>query len=182
MPGLTSPGEIKPPIFWTQQQVIRVYGLGLSKLKRGAHILYILDEPTNGLHLADIERLLECLNRLVDAGHTVVVIEHHLDVIKVADHVIDLGPEGGNRGGHVLFCGSPEDLVRVPESHTGHYLRSYLTGPEEAARAVAPADGCPGSLIPAVPSPAAARVRVPRSVRGVQRVDSAGRSPARVAR
>jgi len=98
----------------------------LGKLKRGAHNLYILDEPTTGLHLADIQRLLDSLNRLVDAGHTVVVIEHQLDVIKTADHVIDLGPEGGARGGNVLVSGTPEDVVRCELSHTGRFLRPYL--------------------------------------------------------
>jgi excinuclease ABC subunit A len=98
----------------------------LSKLKRGGSILYIFDEPTTGLHLADIERLLECLKRLVDAGHTALVIEHHLDVIKTADYVIDLGPEGGHNGGEVLFTGTPEDLAREPRSYTGQFLAHHL--------------------------------------------------------
>jgi excinuclease ABC subunit A len=98
----------------------------LGKLKRGAHNLYILDEPTTGLHLADIQRLLDSLNRLVDAGHTVLVIEHQLDVIKTADHVIDLGPEGGAQGGNVLVCGTPEEVARCEMSHTGRFLRPYL--------------------------------------------------------
>ncbi len=98
----------------------------LSKLKRGGRILYILDEPTTGLHLADIQRLLECLNRLVDAGHTVLVIEHHMDVIKTADHIIDLGPEGGHNGGEILFCGPPEEIIHCPRSYTGQFLRHYL--------------------------------------------------------
>jgi len=97
----------------------------LSKLKRG-HILYILDEPTTGLHLADIQRLLECLSRLVDAGHTALVIEHHLDVIKTADHIIDLGPEGGHGGGRVVACGTPEEVVRCKASHTGRFLKKHL--------------------------------------------------------
>lgn len=98
----------------------------LSKLKRGGSILYILDEPTTGLHLADIERLLECLKRLVDAGHTALVIEHHLDVIKTADWVIDLGPEGGHNGGEILFTGTPEDLANEPRSYTGQFLKHHL--------------------------------------------------------
>ena len=98
----------------------------LAKLQRRGHILYILDEPTTGLHLADISKLLDCLHRLVDAGHTVLVIEHHLDVIKTADHVIDLGPEGGRGGGEVVAMGTPEDIAASPRSHTGHYLRAHL--------------------------------------------------------
>ncbi len=98
----------------------------LSKLQRSKHTVYILDEPTTGLHLADVERLLECLNRLVDAGHTVLVIEHHLDVIKTADHVIDLGPEGGHAGGRVLVTGTPEDVAACKESYTGKFLKARL--------------------------------------------------------
>jgi excinuclease ABC subunit A len=98
----------------------------LSKLQRSKHTLYILDEPTTGLHLADVERLLECLNRLADAGHTVIVIEHHLDVIKTADHVIDLGPEGGHAGGEVVVTGTPEQIAACKQSHTGRFLKAHL--------------------------------------------------------
>jgi excinuclease ABC subunit A len=98
----------------------------LSKLQRSKHTLYILDEPTTGLHLADIERLLGCLNQLVDAGHTVIVIEHHLDVIKTADHVIDLGPEGGHAGGEVIIAGPPERIAACARSHTGRFLKEHL--------------------------------------------------------
>ena len=98
----------------------------LGKIKRGKHNLYILDEPTTGLHMADVQKLLDSLNRLVDSGHTVVVIEHHLDVIKTADHVIDLGPEGGHKGGDVLAQGTPEEIARVKASYTGQFLKKYL--------------------------------------------------------
>jgi excinuclease ABC subunit A len=100
----------------------------LSTLQRSKHTLYILDEPTTGLHLADIERLLAALSRLVDTGHTVILIEHHLDVIKTADHVIDLGPEGGHAGGEVVATGTPEDIVKVKASHTGRFLKTHLKG------------------------------------------------------
>jgi excinuclease ABC subunit A len=87
---------------------------------------YILDEPTTGLHFQDIQHLLEVLNKLVDRGNTVLVIEHNMDVIKVADHIIDLGPEGGSGGGQILFEGTPEELVKVKESHTGRFLKMEL--------------------------------------------------------
>ncbi len=98
----------------------------LSKLQRAKHTVYILDEPTTGLHLADIEQLLESLNRIVDAGHTVLLIEHHLDVIKTADYVIDLGPEGGHAGGEVVVTGTPEEIAACKRSYTGSFLKAHL--------------------------------------------------------
>ncbi len=97
----------------------------LSKRATGK-TFYILDEPTTGLHFEDVSRLLKVLGRLVDAGNTVVVIEHNLDVIKTADWVIDLGPEGGDAGGALIATGTPEEVARIPESYTGHYLRPAL--------------------------------------------------------
>jgi excinuclease ABC subunit A len=87
---------------------------------------YILDEPTTGLHFQDIQHLLEVLYKLVDRGNTVLVIEHNMDVIKVADHIIDIGPEGGDGGGRVLFEGIPEELIKVKESFTGKFLQPEL--------------------------------------------------------
>src|SRR5216110_421283 len=104
----------------------------LCKVSTG-RTLYILDEPTTGLHFADIQRLLEVLQRLVDAGNTVLVIEHNLDVIKQSDWVIDLGPEGGEAGGEVLATGTPERVAEVEESATGQYLRAVLPAREPAA-------------------------------------------------
>ncbi|WNS46295.1 excinuclease ABC subunit UvrA [Paenibacillus sp. MMS20-IR301] len=98
----------------------------LAKIKKGAHNLYILDEPTTGLHLEDIKKLLVALNKLVDSGHSVLVIEHHLDVIKSADYIIDMGPEGGDQGGYVVAEGTPEQVAEVEASYTGRYLRSEL--------------------------------------------------------
>jgi len=95
--------------------------------------LYILDEPTTGLHFADIEKLLETLQRLVDGGNTMIVIEHNLDVIKQADWVIDLGPEGGDAGGELIAAGTPEDVAQVEASHTGRFLRHVLPAPAVAA-------------------------------------------------
>ncbi|NLB61582.1 MAG: AAA family ATPase, partial [Clostridiales bacterium] len=88
--------------------------------------LYILDEPTTGLHIADVERLLEILQRLCSSGSTIIVIEHNLDVIKTADYVIDLGPEGGERGGEVIAFGTPEEVAKCEKSYTGQYLRKTL--------------------------------------------------------
>ena len=97
----------------------------LSKRPTGS-TMYVLDEPTTGLHMADVHQLVNVLNRLVDAGNTVVVIEHNLDVIKVADHIIDLGPEGGDGGGRVIFTGTPEEIVKRDDSYTGIFLKKYF--------------------------------------------------------
>ena len=97
----------------------------LAKRSTG-HTIYILDEPTTGLHFEDIRKLLTVLSRLVDQGNTVLVIEHNLDVIKNADWVIDMGPEGGSGGGTIVATGTPEQVARVPDSHTGAFLRELL--------------------------------------------------------
>jgi excinuclease ABC subunit A len=88
--------------------------------------LYLLDEPSTGLHWADMENLLHILNRLVDQGNTVVVIEHNMDFIKVADHIIDMGPEGGERGGYVVVQGTPRDIAQCEDSYTGRFLKRYF--------------------------------------------------------
>ena len=97
----------------------------LSKRATGK-TLYILDEPTTGLHIDDVHRLVDILQRLVDAGNTIIVIEHNLDLIKTADHIIDLGPEGGEAGGRIIAVGTPEQIARNPESQTGIFLKKYL--------------------------------------------------------
>jgi excinuclease ABC subunit A len=97
----------------------------LSKRSTGRTI-YILDEPTTGLHFHDIAKLLDVLHKLVDAGNTIVIIEHNLDVIKTADWIIDLGPEGGDRGGEIIATGTPEQVAKVTRSYTGQYLRKML--------------------------------------------------------
>ena len=95
--------------------------------KRGTgRTIYILDEPTTGLHFADVHKLIEILRRLSDGGNTVVVIEHNLDVIKTADYIIDIGPEGGDGGGTVIAQGTPEEVAEVPGSYTGYYVKKYL--------------------------------------------------------
>ncbi len=97
----------------------------LSKRPTGKTV-YILDEPTTGLHAADVQKLIEVLQKFVDAGNTVIVIEHNMDVIKTADHIIDLGPEGGDKGGTLVCCGTPEEVAACPRSYTGQYLQKYL--------------------------------------------------------
>jgi excinuclease ABC subunit A len=97
----------------------------LSRRSTG-RTLYLLDEPTTGLHFADVEQLLGVLDLLVEKGNTVVVIEHHPDVIKMADYVIDLGPEGGEEGGEIVVSGTPEEVAAHPTSHTGHAIRAVL--------------------------------------------------------
>jgi excinuclease ABC subunit A len=94
--------------------------------KRKKHILYLFDEPTTGLHFDDITKLLDCFNQLINRGHSLIVIEHNLDVIKCADYIIDLGPEGGDKGGKIIACGPPEEICRIDNSYTGKYLKPYL--------------------------------------------------------
>ena len=123
--GYLTLGQSATTLSGGEAQRVKLAG-ELSKLQRRGHTLYILDEPTTGLHLADISKLLVCLDRLVEAGNTVLVIEHHLDVIKSADYVIDLGPEGGRGGGEVIACGTPEVIANTKRSHTGRFLREHV--------------------------------------------------------
>ena len=99
----------------------------LAKIPRG-HTIYILDEPTTGLHIHDVNKLMDVLFMLRDKGNTVIVVEHNLDMIKTADHIIDLGPEGGADGGAVVATGTPEEVAKSADSHTGKYLREILKG------------------------------------------------------
>jgi excinuclease ABC subunit A len=117
----------------TKGKEVRVDAEGHAAARRGragadGHTLYVLDEPTVGLHMADVEKLIRVLHRLVDAGNTVVVIEHNLDIIADADWIIDLGPEGGDAGGRIAAQGTPAALARAPErSHTARVLAEFLT-------------------------------------------------------
>ena len=88
--------------------------------------MYILDEPTTGLHIADVHKLIDILQRLVDTGNTIIVIEHNLDLIKTCDHIIDLGPEGGDNGGEVVAIGTPEQICKNERSYTGKFLKNYI--------------------------------------------------------
>ena len=110
------------------QRVKLAYFIGLEKQEP---TLFIFDEPTTGLHFHDIKKLLEAFGSLIDKGHSVIVIEHNMDLIKCADYIIDLGPEGGNRGGNLVCCGTPEEVAECPESITGKYLKEKLQGVTE---------------------------------------------------
>ena len=105
------------------QRVKLAYYLGMEKTEP---TIFIFDEPTTGLHLHDIRRLLDSFNALIERGHTLIIIEHNLDVIKCADYIIDLGPEGGNNGGNIVVCGTPQEVAACPQSYTGRYLKSKL--------------------------------------------------------
>ena len=105
----------------------------LSRKSTGKTV-YILDEPTTGLHTADVHKLVQILQRLTEGGNTVIVIEHNLDVIKTADYIIDLGPEGGDGGGTIVAVGTPEEICRVPASYTGKYLKPLLDAKVETSR------------------------------------------------
>jgi excinuclease ABC subunit A len=115
----------------------------LSKKATGRTI-YLLDEPTTGLHFDDVKKLIAVLNDLVEKGNTVVVIEHNLDVIKSADYIIDLGPEGGNEGGQIVAAGTPEEVAEISKSHTGRFLKPKLTG--QTGSAVQPYGKGPSKL------------------------------------
>ena len=126
--GYVRLGQSAPTLSGGEAQRVKLAS-ELAKRSTG-HTMYLLDEPTTGLHFEDVRRLLIVLSRLVDQGNTVLVIEHNLDVIKTADWLIDLGPEGGNGGGTIVGTGTPEDIARLGESHTGRYLAPLLGMPE----------------------------------------------------
>jgi excinuclease ABC subunit A len=123
--GYLTLGQNAPTLSGGEAQRVKLsYELG--KIKHGNHNLYILDEPTTGLHCADVEKLLLSIQKLVEQGHTVIVVEHNLDVIKSADYIIDMGPEGGKNGGYVVATGTPEEVAKVEGSFTGQYLKKIL--------------------------------------------------------
>jgi excinuclease ABC subunit A len=122
--GYVKLGQSSPTLSGGEAQRIKL-SRELCKVATG-RTLYLLDEPTTGLHFEDIRKLLQVLNRLVEAGNTVLVIEHNLDVIKSADFVVDLGPEGGGAGGRIIATGTPEEVAAIKESHTGRYLKHVL--------------------------------------------------------
>jgi excinuclease ABC subunit A len=122
--GYIQIGQPAPTLSGGEAQRVKL-SKELSRRATG-RTLYVLDEPSVGLHAADVHRLVEVLQRLVDAGNSVLIIEHNLDIIKVADYIIDLGPEGGDRGGELIATGTPEDICANPASYTGQYLKKYL--------------------------------------------------------
>ena len=122
--GYVRLGQPAPTLSGGEAQRVKL-ATELAKRSTG-HTIYLLDEPTTGLHFDDVRRLLTVLSRLVDQGNTVLVIEHNLDVIKTADWIIDLGPEGGSGGGAIVAEGTPEHVATVDASHTGRYLRELL--------------------------------------------------------
>jgi excinuclease ABC subunit A len=116
-------GQSAPTLSGGEAQRVK---LAAQLSKKGANSIYLLDEPTTGLHFADLEKLLSVLRKLVDMGNTVIVIEHNLEVIKNADHIIDLGPEGGEKGGEIIATGTPQDIANVKKSYTGYFLSKTL--------------------------------------------------------
>ncbi len=134
--GYLKLGQTSPTLSGGEAQRVKLVSHPLSGLKEPdlferapKRNLFILEEPTIGLHIADVRRLVDVLQRLVDAGHSVLVIEHNLDLIAEADWIIDLGPEGGEGGGNIMAEGAPEEIARNKRSHTGRFLRSFLAKP-----------------------------------------------------
>ncbi|MGD1994696.1 MAG: excinuclease ABC subunit UvrA, partial [Anaerolineae bacterium] len=124
--GYIKLGQPSPTLSGGEAQRVKL-SRELSKRATG-QTLYVLDEPSVGLHAADVHKLVAVLNRLVDAGNTVVIIEHHPDIIKVADWIIDLGPEGGDAGGEIVAEGAPEEIADIDESYTGQLMKQVLNG------------------------------------------------------
>jgi excinuclease ABC subunit A len=122
--GYVRIGQPAPTLSGGEAQRVKL-AKELSRRATG-RTLYVLDEPSVGLHAADVHKLIEVLQRLVDAGNTVLIIEHNLDMIKVADYIIDLGPEGGDRGGYLVAQGTPEEICEVKESFTGQFLKGVV--------------------------------------------------------
>ena len=159
--GYVRLGQPAPTLSGGEAQRVKLAS-ELQKRQTGRTV-YVLDEPTTGLHFEDVRKLLGVLGKLVDAGNTVIVIEHNLDVIKTADWVIDMGPEGGSGGGTVVATGTPEEIAQVPDSHTGMFLRDML--------AAAPVSAVPGAVAPRTKAPAKA----------VKKAPAAAKTPAKVA-
>ena len=122
--GYVKIGQPAPTLSGGEAQRVKL-SRELSRRATG-RTLYVLDEPSVGLHAADVHKLIEVLQRLVDTGNTVLIIEHNMDIIKVADYIIDLGPEGGDRGGQIIATGTPEEVCKADQSYTGQYLNHYL--------------------------------------------------------
>ena len=122
--GILSFGQPSTTLSGGEAQRVKL-ATELSKKATGK-TLYILDEPTTGLHIADVHKLVDILQRFVDEGNSIIVIEHNLDLIKTADYIIDLGPEGGEKGGQIVAVGSPEQIVKNEQSYTGKFLKKYL--------------------------------------------------------
>ena len=129
--GYLKLGQPSPTLSGGEAQRIKL--AGCLAQPPSYHVVYIFDEPTTGLHFVDVEKLIDAFNQLVEAEHTVIIIEHNLDTLKCADHIIDLGPEGGEHGGRIVASGTPEEIAQVPESHTGRFLASLLALEKNAA-------------------------------------------------